>query len=106
MATMVRDQLAFDERRLDVPELEEALEDRLEAKKRLGEVRKDYDRANEIANAEIEKLELPADGDAVRVGRFRITRASIPSQMVEFERKASTRIRITLVGGHVDSDDD
>lgn len=43
-------------------------------------------------------LELPADGRAVRCGRFRITRSSVSARTVQFETKPTTRVRITVLG--------
>lgn len=106
MATVVQDQLGFDERRLDIPDLEDALEDRLEAKNRMAQERKELDRVNAIVDAEIEKLELPADQGAIRVGRFRITRTSIPAAAVEFERRATTRVRIAVLGSPRNPDEE
>jgi len=98
MATMVRDQLGIDEIVVHEDDLEEALEDRQESKVRLGDERRAYAEANERANAEIAKLELPADGRAVRCGRFRITRSSVSARTVQFETKPTTRVRITVLG--------
>lgn len=90
-------QLAFDETLVEDPTLESALEQRLAAKVALNEVRKKYDEAHAVAAGEIEKMELP-EGRAARVGRFRITRSAIPARSVEFEVKATSRVRISTVG--------
>lgn len=89
-------QLAMDETLIEDTTLEEALEKRQAVKAELGELRKTYDEANEAANVEIAKLELPED-KAVRVGRFRISRSSVSARTVSFETKPTSRIRITLL---------
>jgi hypothetical protein len=91
-------QLAFDETLVEDPTVESALEERLARKVVLDKVRKEYDEASAVVAGEVEKLELP-EGRAIRIGRFRITRTSIPAQSVEFERKASSRIRISIAEG-------
>lgn len=90
------EQLAFDEQTIDDAALESALENRLKKKDSLDSVRKVYEAADEVAQAEIAKLELP-EGGAVRVGRFRITRAAVAARSVAFETKATSRVRIVLV---------
>lgn len=90
------DQLALDEKVVDIPELVEALEARQEAKADAGDARKVLKAANERANAEIEKLELPED-TAIRAGRFRITRRAVASRQVSFETDPTTRVTIAVV---------
>lgn len=90
-------QLGFDEQVIEDEEIEQALEDREKRKASLSAVRKVYEGAHEAAIAEITKLELP-EGGAARVGRFRITKAAIPARAVSFETKASSRVRIAVVG--------
>jgi hypothetical protein len=99
MATRARsqDQLGFDEQVVEISDLEQALEERLRRKVVVDETRKAYNEANELAAAEIAKLELP-DGKVVRVGRFRISRTAVSARSVAFDVKATSRIRITLVG--------
>lgn len=97
MTIQRRDQLALDEQVIRDDELEAALELRQSSREKLAEMRKRFDLAHETASAEVAKLELP-EGRAVRVGRFRITRTGIPARSVSFETKASSRVRISLVG--------
>jgi len=92
-----RDQLALDETVIDDAELEAALETREKRKSSRDAVQKQYAEADAVAKGEIEKLELP-EGSAVRVGRFRIARTSIPARSVAFEAKASSRLTIAAVG--------
>lgn len=90
-------QLALDEQAIEDDELEAALEERLRLQTIASETRKRYDEAHEAAGVEIAKLELP-EGAAVRCGRFRITRASVAARHVSFDAKATSRVRITLIG--------
>ncbi|HLA65046.1 MAG TPA: hypothetical protein VK600_00525 [Candidatus Saccharimonadales bacterium] len=94
---LVRNQLAFDEQLVEDTALENALEDRQRRRESLSAVQKVYDEANEVATAEIAKLELP-EGGAVRVGRFRITRNPVAARHVTFDAKATSRVRIALIG--------
>lgn len=99
MATRPRlvQQMAFDEQLVEDAALETALELRWRKKESLDAVRKIYEDAHEAAAFEIAKLELP-EGRAARVGRFRITRTAVAARNVTFETKASSRVRIALVG--------
>lgn len=90
-------QLGMDEKVVQIPELESALEERQSAKEALGEARKAYAEAHEAASAEIAKLELP-DDTPVRAGRFRITRSAVSARSVSFETKPTTRVTITYLG--------
>jgi len=90
-------QLGMDEKVVQIPELEAALEERQATKEALGEARKAYAEAHEAASAEIAKLELP-DDTPVRAGRFRITRSAVSARTVSFETKPTTRVTITYLG--------
>jgi hypothetical protein len=90
-------QLALDEQPIEDTELEAALEERLRRQTIASETRKAFDEAHEAANAEIAKLELP-EGGAVRCGRFRIARTSVAARHVAFDAKATSRVRISLIG--------
>lgn len=90
-------QLGMDEKVVQIPELESALEERQAMKETLGDARKAYAEAHEAASAEIAKLELP-DDTPVRAGRFRITRSAISARSVSFETKPTTRVTITYLG--------
>ena len=89
------DQLAMDETTIEDPALQAALEERETRKDALSVVRKAYDEANTVALGEVEKLELP-EGAVARVGRFRISRTSVPAGHREFDTKASSRISIRV----------
>ena len=90
-------QLGMDEQVVEIPALEDALEERQATKDALGEARKAYAEAHEAASAEIAKLELP-DDTPVRAGRFRITRSAVSARTVSFETKPTTRVTITYLG--------
>jgi hypothetical protein len=71
LRSLPQPQLGLDEKVVEIPALEEALEERHSARLAAGEARKAYKEAHSAATAEIEKLELP-DDTPVRAGRFRI----------------------------------
>ena len=104
-------QLGMDEEIVEDEALEAALEAREKRKASAGAVQKLYQAADELAKAELTRLELE-DGDVARVGRFRITKSAIPGRSVTFETKPSSRLRIGLVGEDgakpvtADADDD
>ena len=97
MTTRAVDQLALDEQRIDDLALEQALERRLSMRLELAEARKASEAADKEADVEIEKLELPDEG-AVRCGRFRLTRTTMPGRSVSFETASKSRVRISLLG--------
>ena len=97
MTTRAVDQLALDEHRIDDLALEQALERRLARRLELAEARKSAEQADAEADVEIEKLELPDEG-AVRCGRFRLTRTTMPARSVSFETASKSRVRISLIG--------
>lgn len=90
-------QLSMDETVIDDPHIAAALEARQDKKDELNALRKEYDEVNDKALAAVERLELP-EGRVVRVGRFRIARQSVAAGHVEFDKKASSRLQITLLG--------
>lgn len=98
MPSRAKDQLGLDEQVIEDADIEAALEEREKRKSSLSAVNKLYQAADELAKAELTKLELP-EGGAARVGRFRVTRSAIPARSVTFDTKASSRIRISLAEG-------
>jgi hypothetical protein len=96
MPAVARNQLALDETPIEDTSLEEALEERYRRSVPMNETRRAYEEADERAKGEIAKLELPVD-KVVRVGRFRITCTATEGGPVAFEKKASTRLYITVV---------
>ncbi len=97
MATMVRAQLALDEKFVEDHALEAALEERQRRKDSLSAVRAEFNTAAKLAEAEVEKQELP-EGVAIRVGRFRIARTRVAARHISFDTEESTRVRISLIG--------
>ena len=91
-----RDQLAMDEKVIQDPDLEAALEERLKRKNSRDALQKEYADADAKAKGLIEGLELP-DGHAARVGRFRIARSALAARTVSFETKPSSRLTIDVV---------
>lgn len=93
----VQPQQGFDEQVIEDADLQRALETRQAAKEERSEKNKAYKKAHDVANALIERLELPVGG-AARVGRFRITRRAVEGRSVSFETGDSDRVTIALVG--------
>lgn len=90
-------QLALDERSINNPDLESALERRLRAKDDVSEARGVYKTHDKEVKAEIEKVgDFPPDS-ALRVGRFRITKRHVDAKHVEFDADARDQISIGLV---------
>lgn len=99
MATSVKDQpqLALDEQQLDDQALEDALEKRWQRSNAAKAARKALTEAHEKVLALVSEHDL-ADGDALRVGRFRITKRAIQGRSVAFETADSSRITISVIG--------
>lgn len=97
MPRQIRDdsQLALDERVLDEPDLEKLLERRLRAADDVAELRKTYKEADAAAKDRLATLGLN-DGDAVRLGRFRITKSAVASRAVSFETAPTSRLTISV----------
>jgi hypothetical protein len=88
-------QLGFDETLLDNPELEAALEARLKRKHSRDELQRELKEAHDavIGLIELHKIVMPEEG-AIRVGRFRLTRAVSAARSVSFETEEKSRIKI------------
>lgn len=97
MATSLDPQLALDERAINDPDLEKALERRLRAGDDVAEARGVFKTADAEVKAAIEKIADFGVDEALRVGRFRITKRHVEGGLVEFERKSSDQLRIGLV---------
>jgi hypothetical protein len=89
-------QQALDETLVDDAQLERALEEREKFKGKAAKARKDYAEADELAKGLATALEI-SDGQSVRVGRFRLSRRSIPSRAVSFETAPSSRLTIGVI---------
>lgn len=94
-APQVADQLGMDERNVEDDALAGLLEARLRAQDDVREVRGVYKAADQAAKEAIAKLDI-TDGDAVRCGRFRITRKATEPRHVEFDAAAGSRLTIEL----------
>lgn len=90
-------QLALDERAINNPELEAALERRLRAKDDVAEVRGVLKTIQAEVDAELAKLSDFETDTALRVGRFRITKTHIEGRSVSFDVEPRDQIRIGLV---------
>lgn len=95
MTTKVESQLALDEQQIENAELEEALEDRLSRKNSASELNRQYQEAHEkvVGLLEAAKIEVPEDG-AIRIGRFRLTKAITKARSVSFETDEKARLKI------------
>jgi len=88
-------QLGMDEKPVDNKALSDLLEKRLRLADDKAEITKTFKEADKAAKAEIDKLPL-ADGQAIRIGRFRIARQAVPPRSVSFETEATSRLTIEL----------
>lgn len=91
-------QLGMDERVLEDAELAKLLEARLRAGDDKREVAGVYKLADQAAKDAIAKLEL-ADGDIVRIGRFRITKKVTEPKHVEFDSAGGSSLQIKFIEG-------
>lgn len=87
-------QTALDERVVENAELERALEDREIAKGAAGEARKKFTTLDDLAKGKVNDLNLQ-DGEAVRIGRFRVAYRKVPAKSVAFETEPSERLTIS-----------
>lgn len=90
-------QTGMDERPVDNKELAALLEERLRAADDTAEARKVFKEKDKAAKAEIAKLNI-ADGQAIRIGRFRITQTAVAARHVEFDTDPTSRLTIELFG--------
>jgi biopolymer transport protein ExbD len=89
-------QIGMDERVVENEELERALETRLRRQDTLAEVRKSFKTAHE-AVVELLKEAGLADGEAIRVGRFRITKRFVEGGHREFDTADRSQLGFELV---------
>ena len=94
--TTSNDQLGLDEKVIEDPELEDALNVRDDRKAAARDARKAYKEADEAASALIAGQELP-EGMTIRVGRFRIERRFYEGREVAFSTDGKSRVRISTV---------
>lgn len=96
MANVKNDaQLGFDEEIVDDSELEALLDAREKRKNSRDALNKEFQAAHELVIGSLARLELE-DGQAIRIGRHRITKSAMPGRSVSFETKPTSRIRIGL----------
>lgn len=88
-------QTGMDETETDNKILSDLLEKRLRLSDDKAEVTKAYKEAHKAAVAEIDKLDIPG-GQAIRIGRFRITRSTVAARHVEFDTDPTSRLTIEL----------
>ncbi len=91
-----RPQLALDEKVVENPALEKALDARLRAADDRAEAAKVFKRHDTEAREAIAALQLE-DGDVIRVGRFRIKKSAVEPRHVEFDAAATQRISIRYI---------
>jgi len=89
-------QIGMDERVIENEELERALETRLRRQDTLTEVRKSFKTAHE-AVVELLKEQGLEDGEAIRVGRFRVTKKFVEGGHREFDTADRSQLGFELV---------
>jgi hypothetical protein len=93
-----QDQLGIDEKHVDDPAVEQALEERELARQGKSAATLTFRQAHDRAKDLIERLELPEeDGAVVRVGRFRISRRLVKGGARSFETNDRIQLSIGLV---------
>jgi hypothetical protein len=97
MAARLDPQLALDERAVNDPDLESALERRLRAQDDVAEARGVFKTADDEVRTGLDAIPDFGVDTALRIGRFRITKTHREGGLVSFERKASDRIAIGLI---------
>jgi hypothetical protein len=80
----------------DDAELEAALEEREQIRKRRAEVNAEFKTADEAARDKLAGYEL-AVGEVARVGRFKVKKTKAEAREVSFETSPSERLRITAL---------
>lgn len=96
MAAQEQPQTAIDEVELDDARLLQALNTRQGRKEQVKEARKVYKEADDHARAFLSEHTLD-DGQAVRIGRYRITKKAVASRTVQFETDPTSRVTISLL---------
>lgn len=88
-------QTGMDETPVEDKELIGLLEKRMRLYDDKAEISKTFKEADKEAKAAIDKLDI-ADGQAIRVGRFRIARQAVPPRSVSFDTEATSRLTIEI----------
>jgi hypothetical protein len=90
------DQLAFDEKVIDDPDLEEALEDREKVKSQRSALNAKFKEKHEQAVELIDELDITED-TVIRCGRFRVSKSPVAPRSVEFTTNPTERLTISTV---------
>jgi hypothetical protein len=90
------DQFAFDEKVIEDPDLEKALEDREKVKTQRQALNAKFKEKHEHAADLIDELDITED-TVVRCGRFRLTVSKVASRTVEFTTSPTERLTISTV---------
>jgi hypothetical protein len=90
------DQFAFDEKVIEDPDLEEALEDREKVKAQRSALNAKFKEKHEHAADLIDELDITED-TVVRCGRFRLTVSKAAARSVEFTTSPTERLTISTV---------
>jgi hypothetical protein len=88
-----RPQTSLEERILENPTLEQALEDRQKTKERAANARKAHKQNDERAKALIEETGIGID-EPIRVGRFVIRKRHVDGREISFETGPRTQLSI------------
>jgi hypothetical protein len=91
-----QDQLGLDEKVIDDPELEEALEDREKVKAQRSALNAKFKESHGRAVDLIDELDITED-TVVRCGRFRLSVSHVDSRSVEFTTSPTDRLMINTV---------
>lgn len=89
-------QIGMDERVIEDAALSDALEKRLRLGDDLAEVKQSFKAADKEARELIAKIDLE-DGQAIRVGRFRITKKFVAGGHVEYDASDRSQLGFELV---------
>jgi hypothetical protein len=96
VSTTADPQTQLDEREIEHPQLLKALEKRQGLKDEIKETRKQLKEIDGHARSLLDEQDLH-DDEAVRVGRFRITKKAVPARSVQFETDPTSRLTISLL---------
>jgi hypothetical protein len=94
--TKTDDQFAFDEKVIEDPDLEEALEDREKVKAQRSALNAKFKEQHDHALDLIDELDIPEE-TVVRCGRFRLTKSKVAARSVEFTTSPTERLNISTV---------
>jgi hypothetical protein len=90
------DQLAFDEKVIEDPDLEKALEEREKVKAQRSALNAKFKEKHEQAVELLDELDVTED-TVIRCGRFRVSKSHVDSRSVEFTTSPTKRLTISTV---------